>query len=304
MLSEIPVVANSISGGIEIECLSVPEISDKELCLLRPVNGLHLLLPLDNFSPEHLCSENLRIKLEVEKQWISECETDPLCGSSLSKRFIEAEIDLAAQFRIKDKIDEDPLCVPLGEQVLIGLTLRNRMPLDLSLSYLHIEMNPADNFLVDGVDVILHGGTQSKIELAVTPLELGLCSVKFAKWKLSDGLSVRQPLRKEGLLLHRTIHQRSNHVRGDSSFLTVDIVPSFPLVSMSIEGLSREILRDQIVQTTLILRNDGAASACCFDIKISHPCFVFFLSDTELISSGGPSCTIFRLPSRLVCILK
>ena len=56
---------------------------------------------------------------------------------------------------------------------------------------------------------------------------------------------------------------------------------------MEFEGLSPEVLQGQLLKATLVLRNEGAATAGEVFIKLSQPLFVFYLS--QVIDGDGNS---------------
>lgn len=92
------------------------------------------------------------------------------------------------------------------------------------------------------------------------------------------------------------------------------------MLRITFEGLSAEVLQGQLLKSTLVLYNDGAATACDIIIKLSQPSFVFYVSDLidttsklggttthnrrnsfkeELITSCGGSSTLMRLASNI-----
>lgn len=59
---------------------------------------------------------------------------------------------------------------------------------------------------------------------------------------------------------------------------------------MEFEGLSPEVLQGQLLKATLVLRNEGAATAGEVFIKLSQPLFVFYLSQV-IDRDGSAKCT-------------
>ena len=102
-------------------------------------------------------------------------------------------------------------------------------------------------------------------------------------------------------------------------------------MQISFEGLSEEVLQGQLLKATFVIRNEGAAPACEIDLKLSQPCFVFYIEsdqqagkqligdgsgaapgagslsaagwgaqqqqDSGLVPLWGQSCTVVRLPA-------
>ena len=65
---------------------------------------------------------------------------------------------------------------------------------------------------------------------------------------------------------------------------------------MEFEGLSPEVLQGQLLKATLVLRNEGAATAGEVFIKLSQPLFVFYLS--QVIDGDGNSAKGSSLSSK------
>ena len=87
--------------------------------------------------------------------------------------------------------------------------------------------------------------------------------------------------------MQRTRQQRASGERGPDTSLSFEVVPAHPLLKMEFEGLSPEVLQGQLLKATLVLRNEGAATAGEVFIKLSQPLFVFYLS--QVIDGDGNS---------------
>jgi hypothetical protein len=80
--------------------------------------------------------------------------------------------------------------------------------------------------------------------------------------------------------------------------MSFEVVDASPLLTLSFQGLSQEVLQGQLLKTSLLLRNDGAAAARNIFIKLSQPSFVFFLRDEE--GKGGQILDFYGKSSTLV----
>jgi len=134
----------------------------------------------------------------------------------------------------------------------------------------------------------------------------GKYSIDTARWDLSESISVKTSLTKPGPLLQRTRQQRAAAERGPDTSLSFEVVPAHPLLKVEFEGLSAEVLQGQLLKSTLVLRNEGAATAGDIFIKLSQPLFVFYLSqaidannttstNSTLLTPYGGSSTVLRL---------
>jgi hypothetical protein len=72
----------------------------------------------------------------------------------------------------------------------------------------------------------------------------------------------------------------------DTSLLFT-VIPTHPLLRITFEGLSPEVLQGQLLKSTLLLTNDGAAAACDIVIKLNQPSFVFYIA--QVISDNNNS---------------
>jgi hypothetical protein len=209
-----------------------------------------------------------------------------------------------------DAAGTSTLRVPVGEPLLLRGRLTNKLPLDLTLTNLRLQMKPLDAFSVDPAEVILSSNEAVDIVLSAIPNKLGRYHAEYMRWNLSEYLSIKHPLRRPGPLLHKTLKQRAHRERGEDKSLHFEVVRPHALLHITLQGISEEVLQGQILRIHINLRNEGAAPAAEIYLKLSHPCFAVCLdSSLTAASSGGAgqilppwgqSSTIVRLPSGVV----
>lgn len=335
---------------VEVVGLRMPEMNNDSLHLMQPLNGYAALVPYGVDHPDLIAAEELRLKLEIEKTWGLEQEgqykpestpsspgrPDRNRMKSLAERQVEAEEEFLEKLRLPGRagprvLREDRLQVPLGERVAVQLQLSNRLPTDLMLSDLKLLMSPEETFEMPSVEMSLGAGMTNTTNFLATPYKLGSFKAESVQWNLSDHLTVRQPLSKPGMLLQKSFEQRAQRQRGPEQLLLFDVVPSHPLLQVSFEGLSPEVLQGQLLKATLILWNEGTAPATDIDIKLSQACFTFYIENSasqsqsldpfvlakrrtsstestmsapveavELVPLWGQSCSVVHLPEGTV----
>lgn len=282
-------------GYVEICGLAIPDVDKHSLCLLQPVNGYEFMVPHGSPSAELIMVEELRMQLEVEKNWGESVLQNGYFSSR--KQFVRSLVEAEENFKLRTgglgrmgssrALSDSPHLVPLGERLIVRALLKNRLNTDISLSSLKLEMNPAEAFGILDIALNLAPNSSSVVNLAATPFICGLFKTSFIRWNLSPSLAIRQSLDKEGPLLQSKKDQRVNRMRGQDTSMSFQVVPPYSLLHISFEGLSEEVLQGQLLKATLVLRNDGAAAACDIDLKLSQPCFVFVIEhDANNTSSG------------------
>ena len=313
LLGPVPVEQNS-RNTTEICGLMIPEIDMKSLTLLQPHNGLSC--NIDKKTDLSLIEE-LLMMLEIEKKWVKEQEllhqtgelSHLLNGQILADSFAEAEQEFQSKFSKGKEVQF--IRVPLGERIILKTVLKNKLPIDLSLKNVRLEINSSDSFKVENVSLELPSGTTKSIKLYAEPMSIGTYKADFISWNLSNVLTLRQPLLKEGKLLQKTLEQRMNRVRGENTTMKFEVVEAHPNLHILFEGLSSEVLQGQLLRATLLLRNEGAASACDIHLKLSQPCFVFYIDQNSnpnpdltlnagLVPPWGLSSTVVQLPPNTV----
>lgn len=138
-----------------------------------------------------------------------------------------------------------------------------------------------EDFHMEDVDVLVAPDVANELVLRASPRKTGRYRVDSVRWNLSEHFSVRQSLRREGPLLQKTQQQRANRIRGEDKSLSFEVVDEHPNLKLIFDGLSPEVLQGQLLKSTLLLRNEGAATACDIFIKLSQPAFVFYLSTRD-----------------------
>jgi hypothetical protein len=298
-----PVVEGKASPAsyCEVADLPVPVVDVRTAVLINSASGVESDAgALATSSAELQMAEEMYAYLELERQWAADhtrTPQSPLAPSeemedTFADKWAELESQLMRQRESgKSATSEDAVVrVPLGEKVKLKVRMTNKLPLDLVLDDLRVAVEPAASFVTKGVALSLQQDQTKEIVLLAQPLQVGKYRVDCAKWNLSDSLCVRQSLNKPGPLLQKTRQQRANGERGPDTTLSFEVVPAHPLLKMEFEGLSAEVLQGQLLKSTLVLRNEGAAPACDIYIKLSQPLFVFYLSQV-IDSDGSAKCT-------------
>jgi hypothetical protein len=290
----------------------IPEIDMKSLNLLQPHNGMSCNT---DETTDISSIEELLVMLEIEKKWVLDQESmnqlrgprHLLNGQILTDSFAEAEQEFQSKV---SKAKEPPFIrVPLGEKIILQALVKNKLPIDLSLKKVRLEISSAESFKVDNVSLELPSGVTKSIKLFAEPMSLGSYKADYISWNLSDVLTLRQPLLKEGPLLQKTLEQRMNRIRGENTSMKFEVVPAHPNLHILFEGLSSEVLQGQLLRATLLLRNEGAAAACDIDLKLNQPCFVFYIDPSSnpdstlsagLLPPWGLTSTVVHLPSTII----
>ena len=314
----------------------VPELIPENVHLVRSLNGrldafrddstgatLKMSKPEQHKAEDFDLVDEMYGMFDLEKQWLSEqlanTEADASSGAayrSLVDKWAEVEGDI---FRSRLSKNHGPrteslVRIGLGEDIQVSIVLVNKMPIDLSLSNLKVSLVPIEGSpdsssgdensiaVPCAINVGLGANTSSKIVLSARPVHAGLFELTTAQWNLSEYLCVQQSLKKPGPLLQKTLKQRLQRERGEDRSLRFEVVPPHPLLHVSFEGLSAEVLQGQLLRTTLILKNEGAAPACEIFIKLSQPSFVLLGPSKKLLQSSGLSSTLLKLDDN--CIIQ
>ena len=322
--------SSNVESYCEVSNLPVPVVDVSSAMLDHCERGIEsastAALPDSSTVVDLAMAEEMYAFLELERQWMEEQQQGsraqtPIISpteegeDTFADKWAELEAQLTRQ-REGNKsgavAEEVMIRIPLGEKVRLKLTMSNKLPIDVHLDNVHLAMQPAESFATQGVSLSLTHDLTKEIVLTTQPLHLGKYRIDCAKWNLSNSLCVKQSLVKPGPLLQRTRQQRATAERGPDTTLCFEVVPAHPLLKMEFEGLSPEVLQGQLLKSTLVLRNEGASTACDIYIKLSQPLFVFYLSQVinsdgtttttsptapahGLLSTGGGSSTLLRL---------
>jgi hypothetical protein len=329
LLGPLPVTEVAAPSGTgapvsscEVADLPVPLVDVLSACLLNSPSGVEASTAAGATSAAELqLAEEMYAFLELERQWVEDHDRrtrTPLpedLEDTFADKWAELESNLARQREGASRAsnqDEAVVRVPLGEKLKLKVKMTNKLPTDLAVDNLRLAVEPAAAFTTTGIALTLPQDKEKEVILLAEPQQVGKFRVDCARWNLSDTLSVKQSLAKPGPLLQRSRQQRASGERGLDTTLNFEVVPAHPLLKMEFEGLSPEVLQGQLLKSTLVLRNEGAAPACDIYIKLSQPLFVFYLSqvlDSDgstkcstpgsgahgLISMYGSSCTLMRL---------
>ena len=222
---------------------------------------------------------------------------------------------------------DDIFRMALGEDIQVALVLANKMPVDLTLTDFKITALPVPSGAggegaapaeAIGIKALLSVRTSSEFVLSARPSQVGLYEVSSAQWNLSEHFTVRQSIHKSGPLLQKTLQQRLDRERGEDRSLRFQVVPPHPLLRVSLQGLSSEVLQGQLLRCSLLLTNEGQAAACSILIKLSQPSFVFISDpnpdpgnendeagregrgEVEVLRPSGLSCTVVKLDENCV----
>eukprot|EP01038_Epipyxis_sp_PR26KG_P005036 gene5036-7027_t len=291
----------------QVTGLPIPEVYKDSVSILCPLNGKDSLASYDMATSEQKEAEEMRIMLELEKQWIeandniiqanenntslgfeiSDSKSTPMTNAtndlrSLSDKWAEVEAEIIKSKNKSSSQTNTPVPVariPLGESLMLKLIVRNNLPIDLALSKMKLMMTPEEKFQTTVMDVLLSPDVSNEVILNSLPLECGEYHINSAKWNISDFFTVQCSLNKPGPLLQKTLKQREKRERGENKSLYFEVIPSHPLLHIAFEGLSAEVLQGQLLKTSLILSNQGGATACNIYIKLSQPSFVFYMNN-------------------------
>ena len=316
----------SAQGATHVSGLAVPEIDKRSLALMVPTNGSGQMAAYDALpTMDSQVSEELRVLLALESQWGAEqeaaqdsgsgsngsngnLEAEAAGGGSLAERWVRAEQDLRSSHearKLKQQAQPPPR-IPLGERVVLRVNTNNKLPVDLAVSQLRLDISPAEGVAVEPVDLPLPPNSSKEVLLSAVPSGLGSFCADALHWSLSPALHLRQPLVKPGVLLQKTLQQRATRERGPPVALSFEVVEAHPLLQLSLTGCSPELLQGELVHASLVLTNQGGAPACAVDLKFSQPCCVLLraadgkAAARDIIPPWGQSSTIVRLPSGTV----
>lgn len=328
----------STQGASRVSGLAVPEIDKRSLALMVPTNGSGQMAAYDALPTlDSQVSEELRVLLALESQWGAEqeaaqesagsngngngnsvgsgnngssgnLEAEAAGGGSLAERWVRAEQDLRSSHEARKLKQQTlpPPRIPLGERVVLRVSASNKLPVDLAVSQLRLDISPAEGVAVEPVDLPLPPNASKEVLLSAVPSGLGSFCADALHWSLSPALHLRQPLAKPGVLLQKTLQQRATRERGPPVALSFEVVEAHPLLQLSLTGCSAELLQGELVHASLELTNQGGAPACAVDLKFSQPCCVLLraadgkAAASDIIPPWGQSSTIVRLPSGTV----
>lgn len=247
----------------------------------------------------------------------------------LLDRWVTLELDISAAFdrsKASGCARHAPR-IPLGEPVVLRLQLRNRLPVELSVSQLQLQVvrakeaggieasgagssttglegapektaAAADIVPGDKLDVTIAPFASIEVLLSVLPPRPGTYCAQSLLWNLSPHLRVRQRLFKSGALLQKTLAQRSARERSADTSVSFEVVAPHALLRTSLTGLSSDALQGELSGCSLVLRNEGRAPACDIAVKFNHPCCVLLAG--KLLAPFGQSATVTLLPTGTV----
>lgn len=318
MLGSLPIGPLDISMGditksrAEVYGLPVPEVVMSSVTMLQPING-YVFHDQHSFDSDDKLQRILLIQLlNTEREWVDNESKGVANARTLEEVLIRTEKESIEQFEINSKLIDDHsevLRVPQGERILVKMLLRNRLPVDITLSKVHLEVNQQTSaFEIPVISQTISGDAEQEMILELVPKALGHFFITNVRWNLSEQFTVLQPIKKKGILLHKTIAQRANYERTKDQQLKFEVISAAPLLTLKFEGLSSEILQGQLMRGYLTIKNDGTAAAHHIYLKLSQPCFVFYLTSLlAMVKTGeslpegkflefyGPSHTIVNL---------
>eukprot|EP00981_Chlorochromonas_danica_P002980 scaffold601_cov170-Ochromonas_danica.AAC.41 len=309
------------SSKIVVYGLSVPQMDMASLHIIDPVNGSDREM-LQRVTPDLLQEMDLLLDLLVAEK--------DICTRELNKEHQEATLAkqvarIQRDFRLHGYSKslghsthirhhhhhhshhhrQQKARISLGEKIFFKLSVQNKLPIDLNLTDLRLEVNQNDHFDIEGRNLTLQAEQSQEVLLEVTPKALGNYKMTYARWNLSDSLSIKQALVCKGPLLQRTLKQRAHLERAEDHRLDFEVVPSEPLLRMTFEGLSPELLQGQLIRSRLKIFNEGCAVARDIFLKSNHPWLLFYLSDADGVQKTpldffGCSKTVLRLEGEAI----
>lgn len=308
---------------LEVSNLPLPELDHPSVSLMQNSNGYFTKEVVGSVTKDAVLADRLARMLHLEQAWIESCEENLL--AHVTTQNIEEFWLKLAEIEFEDQLKYAPegalilsrsapelreLQIPLGETFAVRLSLKNPLSTPMVLSDVSLDLSPADAFEVKPLSVTVPPKSSIVVMLQAAALRPGHFAVDRVRWTLREaGLSVRQAIQKPGPLLHKTLPQRAKRERAEDKSLKFEVVPPFPLLALSIDGLSDEILQGQLVLVALTLKNEGSSTATNIAIKSNRPYFMFFteantVSDTaskpEYLPFLGPTCTVTRLPASTI----
>lgn len=307
-----------------IEDLRIPEVFMDSVVLMVHLNGSASAVPHGTFSPIHAKMDLLKSLLEVEKS------LELLKGQSVSEEMLLescAEKFVFADMALRNGSESNrygnvgsmgnsgnlALCIPLGESVVVQMTILNPLPVELSLRDFKIEMDVPESFETLGVDILLPSGSSKTISLVAMPLSVGTFRVASASWFLGDNIKIVQHINKKGPMQQKTLAQRAARERGPDTSLIFNIVQKAPSIRIELleNIINNDVLCGEIIKTTISLRNDGGMTARHIDVIFSHSVSAVEMIDahqhsrvdhspTHFIPFFGNSCTAIHLPPETI----
>lgn len=305
---------------LEISNLPLPEVDHTTVSLMLNSNGYFSKEIVGCNSKDSSLASRLSRMLSLEQSWIDACESN-LLSHATTQNFEDFWLKLA-EIEYEDQLKYAPegalilnrstqemgeVQIPLGETFSVQLTFKNPLSMPMNLSDVSLDLSPADAFEVKLQSLTVPPKSSIVVTLQASPLRAGHFSIDRVRWTLREaGLSVRQAIHKPGPLLHKTLHQRTKHERAEDKSLRFEVIAPYPLLALSIDGLSDEILQGQLVLVSLTVKNEGTLSATNIMIKSNRPHFMFFTKSNQNANPTylpvlGPTCTVTRLsPSTVI----
>lgn len=318
LLNSLPISPydNTISGDILststiIHGLPIPYVDQSTVSLLRPVNGLAKYEEAVVPSEDLATADQMVTMLELEANWLSSQKGNVHKTSEPNTRLSDVWADTMAELKKKDRKSavKEKFYLALGEHINLSFTMQNKLPVDITAKQCRLHFSDTDSFEILPKDLIIPQNSKNKIQLAALPKKMGQFRVESTFWNLSEHLTVCCKLQRTGELLQKTIRQRANRERVVDRSLHFEVLQPHPLLTLSFEGLSPEVLQGQLLRTTLSLRNDGFARACNISIKLSQPSLILYCNSSEAVAQGQPmgiipftgsSSTVIQLNENLV----
>jgi hypothetical protein len=326
MLNRLPIAPLTLSkdsdiskSKVEVVGLPIPEINISSINMVELVNGYYLI-DSHSYNQEDKITRLLLINsLTVEKEWIHYQKNNvnsltPTASSkyadySLEECIMRVERDFLISYENNQKasnaseMNEIPI-VSQNEKIFIKFHLTNKLPIDVIMNKIHLEVNSMEDFLIQDISFTLTADNSQDIILQIVPKTKGEFHITNIKWSLSEYFTVVQPLKKKGKLLQKTLKQRASYERSKDTLFKFQVVDPSPLLSLKFEGLSSEILQGQLLKSYLVIRNDGSATAKNIYIKLSEPSFVFYYSSGEVNNEVTGSFLDFYGYSSTIVYLK
>ena len=325
-----------------VEGLSVPELDRRALTFMVPMNGEQTLRPLyvqpGNESKAERMLKRLRDALATELQWEQQRRitqnshvtapappTDNAKPLGLMFALAEMEAQRVAKKEATRLTGGPTLAttqarVPLGEPIVVRLNLNNKLPVDVRLSEVRLDLPiivsnnttvNADEFISEHLQAVVQAQCKESVIIRGTPKQLGVYRLPSAVWRVEKSLEIKQRLLLPGYLLQDNKDQRAKHARTAPVPLTFEVVPSYPLLEAHWEWMSPApttpsanetgvqgptCLEGELVWAVLHLKNLGASAAGQIYLKLDKPIAVWYLhTEAPLLDAPSSNYDAFRL---------
>jgi len=215
--------------------------------------------------------------------------------------------------------------VPLGEPIVVQLTLKNKLSGALQLTHIRLECLDEDRnvFAANETACSVAANGKASVIVSAVPARLGSFRLPAVTWRIGTALEVRQRLLMPGSLLHDTLDQRARRARAPAVSLNFEVIEPHPLLELRWEGGlgvpstaapndAPECYEGELLWTVLVLENLGGCTACKIQLKLDRPVAAWYTRteapdltspsssyDETRLSTFGQSGTLTVLPDSI-----